>query len=90
MLIPSCYNNICIVINDELNFLHIASLNAVTISQSKLFTIIFKFGKTIFSFHMHMYRIMLLAVEKERESEESKYLRHKRIYVLCCKCRNCL
>jgi len=76
MLVPSCDNNIGIVVNYKLNFLHVASLDTMTFTEIEPLTIIFKLCKAIFALYMHVYRIMLLTIKEEGVSEKSKYLRH--------------
>lgn len=65
MFIPSCNNDISVVINDKLYFLQIFSLYAMTFMQNKLLTIKFKFGKSVFTFYMYMYRLMLFTVKEK-------------------------
>ena len=76
MLVPSCDNNIGIVVNNKLNLLHVTSLDTMAFTEMESLTIIFELCKPIFALYMHVYRVMLLTVKEERVSKKPKYLWH--------------
>ena len=83
MLVPLGDNDIGIFINNRLDLLKVTGLDAVTLNNGELRPIPLELGHPSIPFNMNVKRVVLLAVEEERESKEPKYFRHINIDVNC-------
>ena len=81
MLVPLGDDDVCILINDSLDLLEVTGLDAHPLHKDKLRPVPFELGHPSIPLHMDMQRVMLPAVEEERESEESEYFWHNVFFI---------
>ena len=76
MFVPLGDDDVGILIDNCLNLLEVTGLDTYPIYKDKLRPVPFEFGHPSIPLHMNMQRIMLTAVEEEREPEEPEYFWH--------------
>lgn len=65
IFVPSGHNDVGILVNGGLNFLHIIGFYAAAFAQNEFLAIVIELCEAIGTFHMHMYRFVLPAIEEK-------------------------
>ena len=90
MFVPTFDNDISVLVNHSLDLAEIVRFDALLLCENKLRAVPLELGHTSIPFNMNVKRVVLLAVEEERESKESEYFWHISFVILfiCHKDRN--